>query len=44
LKKKKTSAKMLMVWFQSIGIPSHGINGMNDPPETIGEHKFRKFK
>jgi hypothetical protein len=44
LKKKKTSPKMLIVWFQSNGIPSHIINGKNDPPEAMGVHKFNKLK
>jgi hypothetical protein len=44
LEKKKTSVKMLMVWFQPNGIPSHGISGKNDPPEAMGLHKFHKLK
>jgi hypothetical protein len=44
LKKKKTSVKMLMVWFQPNGIPSHGISGKNNPPEVMGLHKFHKLK
>jgi hypothetical protein len=44
LEKKKTSAKMLMVWFQPNDIPSLGISGKNDPPEAMGLHKFHKLK